>query len=89
MTCGACPEQYDAYKGTDKIGYLRLRHGVFRVEYRGVTIFTGHPRGDGIFEEHERPTFLATAAGLLEVRYAVEQEGLTTTSPKYVVEDSY
>jgi plasmid stability protein len=26
-TCFACPEQYDAFIGEEKVGYLRLRHG--------------------------------------------------------------
>lgn len=25
-TCEACPEQYDAYLGEKRVGYLRLRH---------------------------------------------------------------
>jgi len=29
MTCGACPEQYDVFKGDDKVGYMRLRWGHF------------------------------------------------------------
>ena len=33
MTCSACPEQYDVYKGANQVGYLRLRHGSFRAEY--------------------------------------------------------
>lgn len=42
MTCGACPEQYDVFKGEDQVGYIRLRHGVFRVdcpECSGATVF--------------------------------------------------
>lgn len=31
-TAWACPEQYDVYKGDEQIGYVRLRHGVLRVE---------------------------------------------------------
>jgi hypothetical protein len=27
QTCEACPEQYDAYLGDNRIGYLRLRYG--------------------------------------------------------------
>ena len=32
-TCHACPEQYDAFFQGKQIGYLRLRHGEFRVDY--------------------------------------------------------
>lgn len=31
QTCAACPEQYDAYLNGELVGYLRLRHGHFRV----------------------------------------------------------
>ena len=33
QTCGACPEQYDAFIGEEQVGYLRLRHGYFRWQY--------------------------------------------------------
>lgn len=64
QTCGACPEQYDAYIGDKQVGYLRLRHGTFRVYYPGVNIklvFEACPDGDGIFEDYEREQFLETA----------------------------
>lgn len=31
QTCFACPEQYDVYHGTEKVGYIRYRHGFFIV----------------------------------------------------------
>ena len=37
-TCGACPEQYDAYFEGYQVGYLRLRHGTFRVDYGFVVV---------------------------------------------------
>lgn len=33
QTCGACPEQYGVFLGSEQIGYVRLRHGAFRVDY--------------------------------------------------------
>ena len=63
-TCGACPEQYDAYFNGDQVGYLRLRHGIFRVDYGfcgGDTILTERPEGDGCFEEDERGYYLDLA----------------------------
>ena len=63
-TCGACPEQYDAYFNGDQVGHLRLRHGIFRVDYGfcgGDTIFIGRPEGDGCFEEDEREYYLDLA----------------------------
>lgn len=63
-TCGACPEQYDAYFNGDQVGYLRLRHGIFRVDYGfcgGDTILIERPEGDGCFEEDERGYYLDLA----------------------------
>lgn len=56
LSCGACPEAYDVFNlEGEYVGYLRLRHGVFRayVEDWGV-VHVSHPEGDGIFEEDER-----------------------------------
>jgi hypothetical protein len=64
MTCGACPEQYDAYIGEKQVGYLRLRHGSFRVDFiecGGETIYQAEPKGDGIFEWDERDYYLTEA----------------------------
>lgn len=60
-TCRACPEQYDVYDGDDLIGYMRLRHGYFRAEYRGKVVYETQPQGDGLFYEHERRHYLNTA----------------------------
>jgi hypothetical protein len=68
-TCGACPEQYDAYINGDKIGYLRLRHGYFYTEYlpTGEKVYEAHPDGDGIFWTEERTKYLnAASQALLE-----------------------
>jgi len=61
LTCGACPEQYDAFLGEIQVGYLRLRHGAFRVDYPecgGETIYEASPRGDGEFHDDERDYYL-------------------------------
>lgn len=61
LTCGACPEQYDVFK---QVGYLRLRHGEFRVDFPecgGETIYEANPAGDGIFEGGERMKYLTEA----------------------------
>jgi hypothetical protein len=34
LTCFACPEQYDVYRGAKQVGYVRLRGGYFRVDFR-------------------------------------------------------
>jgi len=63
-TCGACPEQYDAYIGELQVGYLRLRHGTFTVsvpDAGGETPYIDYPTGDGCFEDSERDHFLDEA----------------------------
>ncbi len=32
-TCDYCPEQYDVYYGPRRVGYIRLRWGVLRVDF--------------------------------------------------------
>lgn len=61
MTCGACPESYDVYRGNDCVGKLRLRHGYFAAsaykfdEVDGDdVVYESFPKGDGIFESDER-----------------------------------
>ena len=41
-TCSACPEQYDVFKGSKQVGYIRLRHGILSCRYpnnRGKEIY--------------------------------------------------
>lgn len=61
-TCGACPEQYDAYLDDQMVGYFRLRHGYFTVEVYCEDIwgdaYSAEPKGDGIFEPDEREYYL-------------------------------
>lgn len=64
QTCGACPEQYDAFIDGELVGYLRLRHGYFTVQYPNVSgelVYSAEPKGDGIFEYEEREGYLAAA----------------------------
>lgn len=61
QTCGACPEQYDAMRDGDVVGYFRLRHGHFTVNAYGPggrEVYEAQPEGDGIFAHHERDKFL-------------------------------
>ena len=63
-TCYACPEQYDAFVDGEQVGYLRLRHGFFTVEYpdaNGKLIYEAEPEGDGLFSDNEREYFLNKA----------------------------
>ena len=56
QTCGACPEQYDAYREDGKyFGYFRLRHGFFTVDNANDDlVYSSRPEGDGCFETEER-----------------------------------
>ena len=74
-TCFACPEQYDAFMdGTDgpQVGYLRLRHGEFRVWFPDAgsneCIYDADPTGDGIFDDDERDYHLRFAVDAIEKR---------------------
>jgi hypothetical protein len=65
MTCGACPEQYDAFDGQGRqVGYLRLRHGYFRVHSPSISndiVYETYTKGDGFFEDDEREEHLIKA----------------------------
>jgi hypothetical protein len=70
LTCPACPEQYDVFdKEGRKMGYLRLRHGVFRADAPccGVdTVYESHPKGDGMFDDDEREPELTKAVEAIQ-----------------------
>lgn len=78
MTCAACPEQYDAFYEGKKVGYLRLRHGEFRVDFPECgdeTIFYSEEmQGDGKFEDDERDEFLLKAKQAIVKRLKEEKE---------------
>lgn len=62
-TCPACPEQYDVHFRGRLVGYLRLRHGIFRADYydrnKGkLTCYSARPNGQGRFEDNERGSYL-------------------------------
>ena len=63
-TSEMCPEQYDAFLGGVQVGYLRLRHSFFRVEFPdvgGEEIYSAEPDGDGRFMPQERDFYLGKA----------------------------
>ena len=68
-TCRAFPEQYDVFKESRIVGYLRLRHNCFSVtvpDVDGEIIYSASPYGDGAFEDLERPYFLNIAIEYIE-----------------------
>ena len=83
-TCYACPEQYDAYLGGKKVGYLRLRHGEFRVDYPDCmeeTIYRACPEGDGIFVDSERDYYLRFAVDAILKRIAAGKPNEKPAAP--------
>ena len=83
QTCGACPEQYDAYIDGESIGYLRLRHGYFYAEYcdtqqKSIVVFNGNPLGDGSFDEEERDKWLRLACAEIVKAYNADK-GVSAT----------
>lgn len=75
-TCLACPEQYDVFDSVTgaQVGYLRLRHGMFRADYPdhgGKTVYTATPEGDGLFADDERQKYLEEA--LAAIRKELDQ----------------
>lgn len=63
-TCSAFPEQYDAIRDGERIGYLRLRHGCFTVscpDWGGEEVYYAEPRGQGEFYPDERSGYLLAA----------------------------
>lgn len=87
-TCWACPEQYDAFIGSEPVGYLRLRHGRFTVRYPdvdGELIYSADPEGDGIFEDFERDYFLRFAVDAILRSHKDESAHLAPTNVDYEV----
>lgn len=79
-TCGACPEQYDAFLDKKQVGYLRLRHGSFTVDYpnaMGGTIYHAYPKGDGMFHSEERDFYLTEAKKAIISHLKEIKENLT------------
>jgi len=88
MTCGACPEQYDAFDSDKKVGYLRLRHGRFTVECPNVggdMVYSAYSRGDGIFESSERDYYLRFAVDAIE-RWQRGETRQTAPNVQYTID---
>ncbi len=90
-TCYVCPEQYDALYNGNIIGYLRLRHGYFRVDYPncgGDTIYEVNTVGDGRFDnEDERAFHLNKAKEVLALKYNGTRDLDTQAKCEYILEN--
>ena len=78
-TCGACPEQYDVFKGGRQVGYVRLRWGTVTCDFpdcRGDTIYS-HSFEDGwkgnFADDAEREKYLNEIATMLNARIQLEK----------------
>jgi hypothetical protein len=80
-TCPANPEQYDVFHGKRLIGYLRLRHGRFTVDWypngkydkSAVELLRANTIGDGEFDASEREKFLSVAKTLLRKAFEMKE----------------
>jgi len=73
LSCFMCPEQWDVFSNFfDKVGYIRLRHGDFRVDYPdcgGKTLIAEcvDEHGDGAFDNEEiRNVYLLKAVKAID-----------------------
>ncbi len=83
-TCTSHPEQYDAYKGEERVAYFRLRHGRFTVSMPHAgdpAIFESYPEGDGEFTDEERDTELAAGC-----KAVLRKLGLRPNKEVFVIE---
>lgn len=82
-TCSACPEQYDLFRESRQIGYLRLRHGHYTVshpDHLGRTVHEAYTRGDGTFDANEREDHIFEG-----VVAALEADGVENPKPSYEI----
>lgn len=82
----ACPEAYTAYYENNKVGYLRLRNGIFRVDYYPLEIhkigvedsrevlYEAWAQADGLFDDYERNVTISMALNLIQLRLNEEKE---------------
>ena len=75
LTCWACPEQYDVYRGDEEVAYFRLRHGCFTVDCGDERVFSACPYGDGRFKDDERQKFLEQAIAAVDLYYKAHAGG--------------
>lgn len=87
QTCSACPEQYDVFDQKDQqVAYLRLRHSRFYAavpDVGGEEVYTGYPKGDGMFTEDERVKYLTEAILAVQEYYINRKWDKNDYNPDY------
>lgn len=85
-TCTSHPEQYDVYKGSQRVAYFRLRNGLFTASVPSVggdIVYQSLTFGDGMFAHRERHSELSKACSAVlshlrlrpnEELYVIEKE---------------
>lgn len=89
LTCEAYPEQYYVYLDNKKVGYLRLRDGIFRCDYPDwgkKTIYIAYPEGRGLFKDEERHRYLQDALSALAKKLKIKNFDYEITS-YYFIDD--
>jgi len=83
LSCFMCPEQWDVFSNFfDKVGYIRLRHGEFRVDYPdcgGKTLISENIGfyGDGAFINEEiRNVYLLKAVKAIDEEFLDQNPSL-------------
>ena len=87
-TCNCSPEQYDAYIGDMRVGYIRCRWGQVTVEcpsVGGELVYKAITEGYGMFTDDEREFHLNAAREAIELwnkretaRYHAKEEVVAT-----------
>ncbi len=73
-TSPSAPEQYEVYIDDKEIGFLRLRHGTFRAEYRSKTVYEKKdPAQDDHFFDIARERYLTEAIFAIHLCYTAKE----------------
>lgn len=84
LTCSSCPEQYDVYSGEMQVGYVRLRHSEFTVEFpepgRTLILYVRYREGAdaGEFDDVDRVRHLRMAAAAIHAKLQFIAQGVSS-----------
>ena len=81
---GICPQQFYAYLGTRRVGYVRLKYGCLTCEYDGCggeVVFQATTEGYDCFENDEENVFLVAIAKAILRRFVADCDKVAQTLP--------